>query len=111
MTYQSLLSAHSALQSIDTESMDVQAKVTLYRQLQYAEDELTTYRQSLQDIAGGSVSSLEDLSDEKRGDLQELLQTRVDTDPPKPLEQEQLPNSITVEQIAALDRAGLVSLE
>jgi len=110
MTYQSLLSAHSALQALDTSSMEVQAKVTLYRQLQYAEDELTTYQKALHDIVEQG-QSIEDMDSFQKEELQELLQTRVDTELPKPLEQGQLPGTITVEQIAALDRAGLVSLE
>ena len=110
MTYNTLLTAHHSLADLDTEAMDVPGKVTLYRLTQYVERELQTYQQALQDIAGGT-EAMDDLTPEQKDDIRELLATHVDADVPHQVPQSALPDSITIEQIAALDAAGMLDLD
>ena len=110
MTYNTLLTAHHSLADLDTEAMDVPGKVTLYRLTQYVENELQTYQQALKDIAGGT-EAMDDLTEQQKDDVRELLATPVDTDPPHQVAQASLPDSITIEQIAALDAAGMLDLD
>jgi len=110
MTYQTLLQAQSVLSGLDQHEMGVDAKVTVYRLLQYAEGELQTYQQTLQSITPSHVETLADLNDEEQEEVSKLLNKRVEEAPQSKLTQAELPDSISVQEIAALDQAGMLSL-
>lgn len=112
MTYQDLLQLNSTLQNLDTQSMDVEGKVAVYRILQGVEDEMATYQKTLQSITEGQqIQSLSDLSENKQKEVQELLNTEIQWYPQYNLDQDQLPDSITVQEIAVLDNAELLMLD
>lgn len=111
MTYQDLLQAQQTLSELDQSQMTVKAKVTVYRLLQYAEGELQTYQKTLQSITPSRAQSLSDLTDEERDEVGKLMEQRVETTPQSNLAQEQLPDSVTIQQIATLDRAGMLTLD
>jgi len=109
-THQSILSLQNTVSDLDFSSLSVSSKIKFYNIVQAIEPKMKVYQSTLQSIAKEGQQTIEDLGPDQMQELEELLTSEVEIQFEVQLEEDDLPESITIPQIGALDRAGVLSL-